>query len=586
MYSRSVIRSLLVILLALASSIPALAISVNEYPIPSGGRPYHIVTGPDGNIWFTIRNRARIGRITTEGVITEFPLPNPLSSAHEIITGPDGNLWFTEEASRGEYRICRITPGGVITEFPLPNPSSFPLSLINGNNGALWYHSINKFVRFAINGTVTEYPIPNSTRLGGIFAALAADASGNIHCIQVRQYESLITEYFHIKLTPDGVLTERSLGELSSYSKFSRSVWHLASGPDGNIWYSVGIFDVFSGVSIFCGFFRLSESPALSSISTGSNAPIRFISAPDGSFWFFSSTGYVNNIIGKASIDGKVIQYETRGLPSFEGLTVGPDGNIWLLEGERNSIVKLTPDSPTGAVVTRATSFVAGSVAPDSVATVFGSSLAPATETANTLPLPTTLAGVSVKIRDSGGGERAAQLFFVSPSQINLLIPSGTSMGNATVTVTGEGGRTIIDGTMIIDDITPGLFAANSTGSGVAAAVVLRVKADGSQVYEPVARLDENNNLVAAPIDLGPETDQVYLILYGSGIRGNSNLGDVGALYGIRGLPVVFAGAQGDFEGLDQVNVLLPRDIPTRGEQNVELRVAGKRTNKVRINIK
>lgn len=582
MYSRSVIRSLLVILLAISSSIPAFAISVNEYPIPSGGTPNHIVTGPDGNIWFTFRNRASIGRLTPEGVITEFPLPNPLSSAEEIVAGPDGNVWFTEEASRGEYRIGRITPGGVVTEFPLPNPSSFPLSLINGNNGALYYHSINKLVRFAINGTVTEYPIPNSTRLGGIFAALAADASGNVHCIQTRQYESLITEYFHIKLTPDGALTERSLGGLPTYN-----IWHLAPGPDGNIWYSVGSYDPsLPGFTLFNGFSRLSDAPGSSSISTGSNAPIRFISVPDGSFWFFSSTGYVSNIIGKATIDGKFIQYETGGLPRFQGLTAGPDGNIWFIEGERNLIVKLTPDSPTGAVVTRATSFVAGSVAPDSIATVFGSSLAPATETGTSLPLPTTLASVSVKIKDSGGVERAAQLFFVSSSQINCLIPSGTSMGNATVTVTDAGGRTIIEGKMIIDDITPGLFAANSTGSGVAAAVVLRVKADGSQAYEPVARLDKSNNLVAAPIDLGPESDQVYLILYGSGIRGNSNLRDVNALYGIRGLPVVFAGAQGGFEGLDQVNVLLPRDIPTRGEQNVELTVAGRRTNKVRINIK
>src|SRR5262245_12954032 len=104
MYSRSVIRSSFVILLAVFTSIPVFAISVKEYAIHSGGRPNHIVTGPDGNMWFTMRNRASIGRITTEGVITEFPLPNPLSSAEEIITGPDGNLWFSEQVSRGDYR--------------------------------------------------------------------------------------------------------------------------------------------------------------------------------------------------------------------------------------------------------------------------------------------------------------------------------------------------------------------------------------------------------------------------------------------------------------------------------------------------
>src|SRR5262245_43613468 len=141
MYSRSVIRSLLVILFALSSFIPALAISFHEYPIPSGCRSFEIVTGPNGTIWFTGRHGERIGRITPEGVITEFPLPNPLSSPYEIVAGPDGNLWFTEEASRDEYKIGRITPGGVITEFPLPDPGRFPQFLINGNNGALYYYS-------------------------------------------------------------------------------------------------------------------------------------------------------------------------------------------------------------------------------------------------------------------------------------------------------------------------------------------------------------------------------------------------------------------------------------------------------------
>ncbi len=572
---------MLISLFALCISIPALAISVIEYPIPSGGEPYHIVAGPDGAVWFTIRNRASIGRITTEGVITEFPLPSPFSSAHEIVRGPDGNLWFTEEASRSVYKICRITPGGVITEFPLPNPGSFPLSLINGNNGALWFHSINKLVRFAIGGTVTEFPIANSTRLGGIFVSLAADASGNVHCIQTRQYETLKTEYFHIKLTPEGALTERSLGELPFLS-----LWHLAQGPDGNVWYSVGTFDIFSNAPIFNGFIPLSESPGMSRVSSGPNAPIRFISGPDGSFWYFSSTGLVNNVIGKVKIDGNAVRYETKGLPSYLGVTVGADGNLWFIEGERNAIVKLTPDSPAGPVVTRATSFVGGSAAPDSIGAIFGSSLAPATESANSVPLPTALAGTSVNITDGSGMERAAPLFFVSASQINFLIPSGISLGNATIKVTGPGGQSNAVGTMIIDDITPGLFTANSSGSGVPAAVVLRVRGDGSQAYEPVARLDENNKLVAVPIDLGPDTDQVYLILFGSGIRGNSDLREVSAIYNIHGIPVVFAGAQSIFDGLDQVNVLLPRNLPTRGEQDVELTVKGRRTNKVRINIK
>jgi virginiamycin B lyase len=48
-----------------------------------------------------------IGRITTEGAITEFPLPTAGAQPAIIITGPDGNLWFSEFAGD---RIGRITP--------------------------------------------------------------------------------------------------------------------------------------------------------------------------------------------------------------------------------------------------------------------------------------------------------------------------------------------------------------------------------------------------------------------------------------------------------------------------------------------
>jgi virginiamycin B lyase len=49
-----------------------------------------------------------IGRITTGGQISEFPLPQADSAPDGITTGPDGALWFTEVGSNGN-RIGRIT---------------------------------------------------------------------------------------------------------------------------------------------------------------------------------------------------------------------------------------------------------------------------------------------------------------------------------------------------------------------------------------------------------------------------------------------------------------------------------------------
>jgi len=72
----------------------------------------------------------------------------------------------------------------------------------------------------------------------------------------------------------------------------------------------------------------------------------------------------------------------------------------------------------------------------------------------------------------------------------------------------------------MIEMVAPGLFAANANGKGVAAALSLRVKADGSRNYEQIMQFDPKQNIfIPLPLDLGSETDRVFLELYGTGIR-------------------------------------------------------------------
>jgi hypothetical protein len=110
---------------------------ITEFPIPTiGSAPFWIAAGPDGNLWFTEFRGNSIGRITTGGVITEFLVPTMNSSPGLITLGPDGNLWFTEEAGNN---IGRITPAGVITEFAVPTGSSRPVGIVAGPDGNLWF---------------------------------------------------------------------------------------------------------------------------------------------------------------------------------------------------------------------------------------------------------------------------------------------------------------------------------------------------------------------------------------------------------------------------------------------------------------
>jgi uncharacterized protein (TIGR03437 family) len=90
----------------------------------------------------------------------------------------------------------------------------------------------------------------------------------------------------------------------------------------------------------------------------------------------------------------------------------------------------------------------------------------------------------------------------------------------------------------------------------------------------------------ATPIDLGAETDIVVVTLFGTGLRKNTDLTRVRATIGGVDAPVLFAGAQGQFAGLDQVNLQLSRSLQGRGEVPIILTVDGQTANTSTINVR
>lgn len=240
---------------------------------------------------------------------------------------------------------------------------------------------------------------------------------------------------------------------------------------------------------------------------------------------------------------------------------------------------------PRTITVASAASFSATAVASEALATAFGIDLAPATQSAAAFPLPTELAQTTVKITDSSGAERLAPLFFVSPVQINYQVPVGMTPGLAAISINrADGGMTT--GTVRIAPVTPGLFTANANGYGVAAALALRIKSDDSQIFESIVRFDPGlNKYVAAPIELGDETERVFLILFGTGIRGRSSLAEVNVKLGGVNVPVLYAAEQGTFAGLDQINLRIPRSLAGSGEVDLVLTVDGQTANTVRVKI-
>ena len=97
-----------------------LEVRITEFPLPTNGAlPGGIVVGPDGALWFYETGTNQIGRISTEGQITEFPISTANASQPNqgfLGVGPDGAIWFTENRS---FSLGRLTLDGQMSEMPI-----------------------------------------------------------------------------------------------------------------------------------------------------------------------------------------------------------------------------------------------------------------------------------------------------------------------------------------------------------------------------------------------------------------------------------------------------------------------------------
>jgi uncharacterized protein (TIGR03437 family) len=224
-------------------------------------------------------------------------------------------------------------------------------------------------------------------------------------------------------------------------------------------------------------------------------------------------------------------------------------------------------------------------VAPDSLASIFGANLASTTARAASQPLPLSLGGVTVTVQDSAGNSAGAPLVYVSPQQINFLMPPGLATGVATFTINSAGAPPLT-ALGAVGQVAPTFFSLSGTGSGLAAATAIRVNAANPHLQYPVTLFDCSNSPCSAlPIDVGVDTP-VFLTLYGTGIRHYGSSPD-DVLVTINGIsvPVLYAGPQPDFAGLDQINVPLLLSLRGSGVANVVVKVNQHQANTVTVDI-
>ncbi|MEP7271386.1 MAG: heme-binding protein [Acidobacteriota bacterium] len=229
----------------------------------------------------------------------------------------------------------------------------------------------------------------------------------------------------------------------------------------------------------------------------------------------------------------------------------------------------LAHSSPVVSV--NAASFTAA-VAPGSIAAGFGDELAISSVEAASLPLPVELAGTSVRLVDADQNEHFAPLFFVSPGQINYLIPDGIAVGTVHVSITNSAG-TVSTGELTVANSAPAIFTFTADGRGVPVALTTF---DGA-AFEPVVNPDGSARLV----DPGTMWHPNYLALFGTGLGRATNIRvRVG---GVEITPM-YAGPQGNFAGLDQINLALPANLAP-GVVDLMIAAGGTTSNSVQLRL-
>jgi uncharacterized protein (TIGR03437 family) len=246
----------------------------------------------------------------------------------------------------------------------------------------------------------------------------------------------------------------------------------------------------------------------------------------------------------------------------------------------------LSAQTPAPQVLSAASG--AASVSPGSIVAIYGSNLAPNPAVA-TIPLPTILDGISVNftvqnIIGMNLFSGSMPLFYVSPTQINALIPPGIflppcnggsgSVYTAMVTInTASSSQTAL--VNLTQAPAPGLFSANENGTGVAAAQLVTNQANGEQTIVDVFECPGGpGTCVAVPLNVA--SGNSALVLWGTGISEYSTFPNgLSAMAGGQPLPVLYAGPSLLYAGLDQVNLSLPSSLAGSGTVNVSLTVSG-----------
>jgi virginiamycin B lyase len=252
-----------------------------EFPIPGAGRPWSIASGADGNLY--VAEDTSFDQLTPAGVFTQHTIVasqySPARYLPALISGPDHNLWA---ADGSRSAIARFTPDGAETDYAVPVSNAYPAAITVGSDGALWFaqSNLDEIGRITTDGTITEYPIrlANGAQ-GGTSAGITSDQAG------VLWYTDGLTHAV-------GRMTTAGTGAELPASNFPRPAGAaIVQGPDGAIYASDG-----TALLVRISANGMFQTWSIPSIYFRRSGLTKFAIGPDGNIWYADQTG---NVIGR-----------------------------------------------------------------------------------------------------------------------------------------------------------------------------------------------------------------------------------------------------------------------------------------------